>query len=135
MHQPCRKQQSPTATDGFHEKKHHYPFVWQNAKQVLTLWVSKLDTSKYFKEEHSENIAFISVTLQVLKWDKSRDVKDAHAENIDSDLVTFSILKFEISRIFKESQSENILVISVTNEVLKEDKSIDSNWLHPKNHI
>ena len=54
-------------------------------------------------------------------------------ENIDSDLLTFSILKFEISRIFKESQSENKLVISVTNEVLKEDKSIDSNWLHPKN--
>jgi hypothetical protein len=48
----------------------------------LTIDVLKLDKSKEFNEEHSENILFISITEEVLNLDIFIEFNEEHLLNI-----------------------------------------------------
>ena len=64
----------------------------------LTLIVLSKDKSNDFKEEHWENVAFISLTLIVLNEDKSIDFKEEHPKNIKQVLVN-NLLNLNITLI------------------------------------
>ena len=71
---------------------------------LVTLDVSKLDTSSDVKDSQPLNIEDILVTLDVSKLDTSSDVKELQYPNIEYILVTLDVSKLDTSSDVKDLQ-------------------------------
>ena len=100
---------------------------------LVTLAVSKPETSSVVRRLQPTNMLDIFVTLPVLKLETSSDLRPLQTWNMPCMFVTLPVLKFERSSDVRPVQPMNIQDMSVTLLVSNFERSSDVRPVQPSN--